>query len=105
MKFICDSIQLCEAMATVSKALASKSVMPVLEGVLARASGSGVSFCCTDLKMGIETVIPAQVVTEGETVLQGRLFYEITRRLPTGNVEISVVSQGDATGAVITAPG
>ncbi|MDD4796582.1 MAG: DNA polymerase III subunit beta, partial [Eubacteriales bacterium] len=63
------------------------------------------SFCCTDLKMGIETVIPAQVVTEGETVLQGRLFYEITRRLPTGNVEISVVSQGDATGAVNTAPG
>ncbi|MDD3243250.1 MAG: DNA polymerase III subunit beta [Eubacteriales bacterium] len=105
MRFICDSTQLSEAMATVSKALASKSVMPVLEGVLARASGSGVSFCCTDLKMGIETVIPAQIAEEGEVVLQGRLFYEITRRLPEGNVEIAVTTEGENAGAVITAPG
>lgn len=45
---------------------------------------------CTDLQKGIETELPAMILEEGSTVLPGRLFTEVARKLPDGDVEISV---------------
>ena len=62
MKIQCDSAQLSAAVATVTKAMAARTTMPVLEGVHISAKSGGVKLACTDLRLGIETVPDATVV-------------------------------------------
>lgn len=101
MKIVCDSSQLSEAVGTVTKALAARTTMPVLEGVHIIAKNNTVKLACTDLRLGIETILPAQVASEGEAVLPGKLFSEMARKLPEGDVDIST----DGTTASISARG
>ena len=101
MKIQCDSAQLSAAVATVTKAMAARTTMPVLEGVHISAKNGGVKLACTDLRLGIETVLEATVASEGEAVLPGKLFAEMARKLPDGEVEIST----DNTTATISARG
>ena len=89
MKITCDSSQLAAAVSTVTKALSARTTMPVLEGVYIAARNNTVKLSCTDLRLGIETILPAIVAAEGEAVLPGKLFSEMARKLPDGDVEIS----------------
>jgi DNA polymerase III subunit beta len=101
MKISCDSAQLATAVSTVTKALATRTTMPVLEGVHITAKNDTVKLTCTDLRLGIQTILPAHVTSEGEAVLPGKLFSEMARKLPEGEVEIST----DGTTASISAKG
>jgi DNA polymerase-3 subunit beta len=101
MKILCDSSQLSAAVGAVTRALAARTTMPVLEGVHVSAKSNTVKLACTDLRLGIETILPAQVVSEGEVVLPGKLFSEMARKLPEGEVEIST----DGTTATISGRG
>lgn len=97
MRFNCQVTDLVNALSTVSRALAVRSTLQVLEGVLVESCPEGLRLTCTDLALGIETSIPAQVTQEGRVVLPGRLFGEIIRKLPGGSVEISVNDRYAAT--------
>lgn len=101
MKITCDSSQLATAVSTVTKALSARTTMPVLEGVYVTARNNTVKLTCTDLRLGIETILPASVAAEGEAVLPGKLFSEMARKLPEGDVEIST----DGNTATISARG
>jgi DNA polymerase-3 subunit beta len=101
MKIVCDSSQLSSAVGAVTRALAARTTMPVLEGVHVLAKNNTVKLSCTDLRFGIETILPAQVVADGEAVLPGKLFSEMARKLPEGEVEIAT----DGTTASISARG
>lgn len=88
MKFICPQSVLSEAIATVSKAVSSKSTHPVLNGILIEAIGSEVKLTGNDLSLGIETRFTAEIEREGSVVLPARLFGEIIRKLMPLNVEM-----------------
>lgn len=88
MRIYCDRQALAEAVNSVQRAVASKSALPALEGILLRASASSLFLAGYDMELGITTTIEAQVEEPGEIVLTAKLFSEILRRLPAEEVLI-----------------
>ena len=88
MNFSCEKYVLQTACATASRAAASKSPIPALEGLLIQA-GDDIRVTGYDLKKGIYTSLEADIKESGSVVVGARLFGEIMRRLPDGIVSIS----------------
>jgi len=88
MKLIMDVRTLNAGIATVVKSLSSKPAIPVLEGIYLSASAEGLRLRCSDLSLQIETVVEATVEEEGKTVVPGRIFAEMCRKLQDGTVDI-----------------
>ena len=81
MRFTCEKALLQAAIATTSRAVAPKSSIPALEGILVEA-GRELRLTGYNLETGIRAVVPADVQEEGTLVLSARLFGEIIRKLP-----------------------
>ena len=90
MRFSCDVSDLNASLSIVSRALAVRSPKPILEGILLESCDEGLRLTCTDLALGIETVIPATFIDEGRIVLPGKLLCEVVRKLPGGQVEFKI---------------
>ena len=88
MNFSCEKYVLQSACATASRAAASKSPIPALEGLLIQA-GDDIRVTGYDLKKGIYTSLEADIKESGSVVVGARLFGEMMRRLPDGIVSIS----------------
>ena len=88
MKFSCEKYLLQSACAVASRAAASKSPIPALEGLLISADDR-VRVKGYDLKKGIVTAVDADISERGEVVVGARLFGEMIRRLPDGIVTIT----------------
>lgn len=88
MKFSCEKALLQSAISTTSRAVAAKSSIPALEGILLEA---GKELCLTgyNLETGIRTTLPAEVKEAGTLVLSARLFGDIVRKLPDDMVVFS----------------
>ena len=94
MIFSCDKATLLNALNVVSKALPSKCVNPITEGILINASGEEVVLTATDNSLTIQTKMAAQIKEEGSVVLLGKFFFEIIRKMPDGMIEINGTSKG-----------
>ncbi|MDO5378326.1 MAG: DNA polymerase III subunit beta, partial [Clostridia bacterium] len=90
MRFSCHTNDLNASLSIVSRALAIRSPKPILEGILLESCDEGLRLTCTDLALGIETVIPATFEEEGRVVLPGKLLCEVVRKLPEGIVEVKI---------------
>lgn len=89
VKFSCEKSLLQAAIAIASRATYVKSVVPALEGLLVEAHDD-VKISGYDLKTGIRTSLPADVMKTGEIILNARLFGEIIRKLPDDVVTVTV---------------
>ena len=89
MKFTVEKSLLLTAITTSSRATATKSAVPALEGLLIETLESGIKISGYDLKTGIITTVPAEVVSPGAIVLSARLFGEIIRKLPDNVITVS----------------
>ena len=76
MKFSCEKALLTSAVSTASRAVAAKSTIPALEGVLLQA-GSQLTVSGYNMQTGIRTTLEADITEEGALVLPARLFGEI----------------------------
>ena len=90
MKFSCEKNKLVEALSNVQKAVAQKSTIPALEGILLKTEDMSISLCGYNTELGITTTIPAQISGEGAIVLNAHLFTEIVRKLPHDLVELDL---------------
>ena len=81
MKFSCEKVLLQNAITVASRAVAPKSSIPALEGLLLHA-GSELTVSGYDMKTGIRTKVSADVTEGGDIVLNARLFGDIIRRMP-----------------------
>lgn len=88
MKFSCEKYLIQNACAVASRATASKSTIPALEGLLLSAE-LGLTVTGYDLKKGIYTRMEADVEEKGAVVVGARFLGEMLRRLPDGIVQIS----------------
>jgi len=96
MRFTCSVQDLVSALNVVTRAIAARSTIQIMEGVLLTSCPEGLRLTCTDLALGIETHITAQIAKEGSVVLPGKLLAEIVRKLSEGEMEISVNEQNIA---------
>ena len=96
MKLTCEKYLLQSAVAVSTRAAASKSPIPTLEGILLEA-GEDLRVTGYDLKKGIYTNIEAEVSEPGSVVLDAKLFGEMVRKMPDGIVSIVTDSQNMTT--------
>ena len=88
MKFTCDKTVLQDSINIVSKAVSSKSSLPILEGILLTCTDT-LKLTGNDLEIGIECVVDAQISERGSVVYNAKVFGDIIRCLPDGMVDIS----------------
>lgn len=94
MKFRCERDVLVEALATASRAVASRGgALPVLSGVHTTLEGDKLTLRGSDLDLTIETVLTVNGERDGVAVLPARLTTDIVRALEPGAVRLEV--EGD----------
>ena len=97
MQFTMNAQDLLDGLNTVTRALSARPAKPILEGVLIEANDNTVTLTCSDGSLAIESMITANVQEGGRAVLPGRLFTELVRKLPGGDVTIKVSDNYKAT--------
>ena len=90
MKIICEKEKILKALNSVTKAVANKTTMPILEGILIQTNDGEVKLTTYDLEIGIEHIIDADVKEQGATVVNAIMFSEIIRKLPDADINISL---------------
>ena len=90
MKFSCYKDTIIKAINSVVKGVASKTTMPILEGILIQTNDNEIKLTTYDLEIGIEYVMECDVKEQGNTVVNAIMFSEIIRKLPDTEIEISL---------------
>ena len=81
IKFSCEKVLLQSAIAVASRAVAQKSSIPALEGLLIHVDQQ-LTVSGYNMQTGIRTKVAAEVASGGDIVLNARLFGDIIRRMP-----------------------
>ncbi len=95
MKIICNQKLLANKISIAQKAINGKTTLDLLKGILLTAKDDQLKLTGYDLEIGIETYTQAEVIEEGEIVLNARLFGDIIRKLPDSFVEIETDSENN----------
>lgn len=90
MKFVCYKDKIIKALNSVVKGVASKTTMPILEGILIQTNDNELKFTTYDLELGIEYMMDCDILEQGSTVVNAIMFTEIIRKLPDSEINISV---------------
>lgn len=69
-------------------AISSRTQLPILSHVLLKTQGDVLCISATDLEIGIEVKIPAQIEEEGATTVPAKLFLEVVNTLPHDKVTL-----------------
>ncbi len=96
MNLIIAKHELNKALQHVSKAISSRSPIPILSGIKIEATKEHVIFTASDTDITIqyyvfpeqEDVIHYEILQEGSAVLPARIFTEIVRKMPESQIEI-----------------
>ena len=92
MRIICKKSNLVKGVSIVSKAVPSKTTMPILECILIDATTDVIKLTANDMELGIETTIDGIIDSRGIIALNAKIFSEIVRKLPDNDVVIETES-------------
>ena len=90
MKIICEKEKLSKAINSVVKGVASKTTMPILEGILIQTNENEIKLTTYDLEIGIEYIMECSIEEQGSTVVNAIMFSEIIRKLPDTEIKITL---------------
>lgn len=93
MNFSVQQSALNKALSIVTKAVNSRSTLPVLGNVAIYADDDGVRLSATDLNVGITLWIPATVDDVGAITLPARLLGEFVNSLPDALVKLNLLTK------------
>ena len=88
MKFTCSQTSLLRAVNTCSKAVSSRTTIPILKGILIEVKEGRATLTSSDLNMSIETSFDVQNWIEGKTVVSAKLLGDIVRKLPNSLINL-----------------
>lgn len=88
MKIICSRNNLVKGVSIVSKAVPSKTTMPILECILIDATNDIIRLTANDMELGIQTDVEGEIIDSGMIAIDARIFSEIVRKLPDNDVVI-----------------
>ncbi len=90
MWIVCSQTSLLKGVQLVSRAISTRTTMPILSNIWMKTTKSGVDLVGTDLELAIEVEVVAEVRQEGQITLPARIFSEIINNLPESEVEVKV---------------
>lgn len=89
MKICLARDAMAEAVSWAARSLPSRPPMPILAGLLIKASGDNVTMTGFNLETSAQVSVEAQVFEEGEVLVSGKLLADIARSLPNQPVEFT----------------
>lgn len=89
MKLSFEKTDLLKAINIVMKAVSSRTTLPILKCILIDATGNDIILFANDMEMAITTQAAGQIEEKGSIALDAKIFSEIIRKLPDGEVYIS----------------
>lgn len=88
MKIVCTKSDLVKGVSIVSKAVPSKTTMPILECILIDATMDKIKLTANDMELGIQTEIEGEIIEHGMIAIDAKIFSEIVRKLPDNEIII-----------------
>ena len=90
MKFICDGLLLADAAITVSKACATKTLIPAYECIKISVKNDGITLTAFDGEISIKKSMKAEVLDEGEVCVNGKFFSDFVGKISDKQLIISL---------------
>ena len=90
MKFVCEKEKILKGINSVINGVSSKTTMPILEGILIQTNDNELKLTSYDLEIGIEYILDANIIEQGNTVVNATMFSEIIRKLPNAEIQIRI---------------
>jgi DNA polymerase-3 subunit beta len=90
MKISCLQENLAKGLATVGRAVATRSTLPVLSNILLQSDEGRLRLAATNLEVGVNCWIGARVEEEGSTTVPARLLTEFVNSLPSGQIDMEL---------------
>jgi DNA polymerase-3 subunit beta len=90
VKLTCPQENLSRGLTIVSRAVSTRSTMPILSNVLLATDGSRLRLAATNLELSINCWVDAQVEQEGKVAVPARLLQEFVNSLPAAPVSMEL---------------
>ena len=90
MKIVFEKNILNSVLTAAMSAVSTKNIIPATSGILISANSVEVKITAYDLEKGITTVVPANVIEEGEYVINAIRLNQIVKTLSDGDITIEV---------------
>src|SRR4030065_88788 len=74
MQLTCEQPDLLKGVQAVTRAISTRTTMPILSNILLESTKDGVKLAATDLELGIQTMVPARVKKGGAIPLPAGLL-------------------------------
>jgi len=97
MKLSFSKTDLLKGINIVLKAVSSKTTLPILKCILIDATDGNIKLFANDMELAITTVVDGNIIEKGSIALEARIFSEIARRLPEGDITIETNEKMTAT--------
>ncbi|MHB9031792.1 MAG: DNA polymerase III subunit beta [Anaerolineae bacterium] len=91
MRVSCMQESLARGLATVSKAVATRSTLPILSNVLLASDNGRLKLSATNLELGINCWIGAQVEQDGSITVPARVLSDLVNSLPPERVDLQLI--------------
>ena len=88
MEIKIDRNEIFKCVSRVQSIIERRSNMPILSTILLTASGTEVLISATDLELGYQQVVPADIIQEGSVTISGRKLFEILKEGKRQNFHI-----------------
>ena len=89
MKLTCLQENLNEGLSVVSRAVATRTTLPITQHVLVSTDQNRLKLSATNLEIAISTWIGAEIEEEGTITLPARLFTELVGTLPQETIDLT----------------
>ncbi|MBA3307971.1 MAG: DNA polymerase III subunit beta [Chloroflexi bacterium] len=91
MKLSVMQENLARGLSVVSRAVSTRSTLPVLANVLLRTENAGLKLTATNLEIGITSWVPGRIDSDGTLTVPARLIADVVAGLPAGErVDLTV---------------
>lgn len=90
MEFECKKTDLLINLQRTIKAIAANAPYQLLECVQLVTKDNKLELTCTNSSLFIRSTLKAEVKSEGEVLLPGKLFTEMVNKMPDGNIKVSM---------------
>jgi DNA polymerase-3 subunit beta len=91
VKIICKQQDLSRGLSAVSHAVSSRSTLPILSNILLTTDHGRLKLSATNLEIGINCWVDAQIEEEGTTTVPAKLLTDLVSSLPQAPVEMALV--------------
>ena len=87
MKFSITKQDMLLGLQRVQNVVERKTQMPILANALLKTESTGLSISATDLEVGIQSILPGEVMEKGAITVKARSLLDIVRELPEGPIK------------------